>query len=53
MDYMAPNDHASWSFGLIQKPPIGSRLNTKQGDHDTPNAQNRWVIIFYHVRGPA
>ena len=26
-----------------------SRPNTKQGDHGTLNAHNRWFILFYHV----
>ena len=37
-----------------QTPPLGCRLNTKPlGDHGTPNASKRWLILFYHVRGPA
>ena len=28
------------------------RPNTKLGDHGTPNVQNRWLITFYHERGP-
>ena len=35
-----------------QKPPHGGRLNSKPGDHGTPNAQNRCYILFYHVWGP-
>ena len=35
------------------KPPLGGRPNTKPGDHGTPNAHNRWFILFYHVWGPA
>ena len=37
----------------FQKPHLGGRRNTKQGDHDTMNSHNRWFILFYHVRGPA
>ena len=37
----------------FQKPPLGDRLNTKPGDHGTPNAHNRWFILFYHAWGPA
>ena len=37
----------------FQKPPLGGRSNTKLGDHGTPNAHNRWFILFYHVWGPA
>ena len=29
-----------------QKPPLGGRINTKLGDHGTPNAHNRWFILF-------
>ena len=36
----------------FQKPPLGGRPNTKHGDHGTPNAHNRWFIVFYHMRGP-
>ena len=36
-----------------RKPPLGDMLNTKPGDHDTPNAHNRWFILFCHVWGPA
>ena len=35
----------------FQKPP-GGRPNTKPGDCGTPNAPNRWFILFYHGRGP-
>jgi hypothetical protein len=36
-------DHVSWSLGFFfQKPPLGSRPNTKPGD-----------LIFYHVWRPA
>ena len=37
----------------FQKPLLGGRSNTKPGDHGTPNAHNRWFILFYHVWGPA
>jgi hypothetical protein len=37
----------------FRNPPLGGRPHTKPGDHDTPNAHNRWFILFYHVRGPA
>jgi hypothetical protein len=33
----------------FQKPLLGGRPNTKPGDHDTPNAQKCWFILFYHV----
>ena len=36
----------------FQNPPLGGRSNTRPGDHGTPNAHNRWFILFYHVRGP-
>ena len=37
----------------LQKPPLGGRPNTNPGDHGTPNAHNRWFILFYHAWGPA
>ena len=37
----------------FQKPPLGSRLNRKLGDHGTPNAHNRRFILFYHAWGPS
>ena len=44
-------DHVSWSLGLLfKKPPLWGRPTTK--DHGTPNAHNRWFILFYHVWGP-
>ena len=30
----------------FQKPPLGSRSNTKPGDHGTPNAHNRRYILI-------
>ena len=33
----------------FQNPPLGGRLHTK---YDTPNAHNRWFILFYHGWGP-
>jgi hypothetical protein len=36
----------------FQKLPPGGRPNTKPGDNGTPNAHNRWFILFYHVWGP-
>ena len=34
----------------FQKQPFGGRPNTKLlGDHGTPQAHNRWFILFYHV----
>ena len=46
-------NHVSWSLRLFfQKPPLEGRLNTKLGDHDTPNGHNHWVILFYYVWGP-
>ena len=32
---------------------LWGRSNTEPGDHDTPNAHNRWFILFYHAWGPA
>jgi hypothetical protein len=37
----------------FHKPPLGGRLNTILGDHDTTNAYNRWLILSYHVWGHA
>jgi hypothetical protein len=34
--------------GLLEAGP-----NTKPGDHGTPEAHNRWFILFYHAWGPA
>ena len=38
----------------FQKPSLGGRPCTKLGDHGTPNAHNRWFIlfIFFHVEDP-
>jgi len=36
-----------------QKPPLRGRPNTKLGDRGISNAYNRWLILFYHVWGPA
>ena len=38
----------------FQKPFLGGRPNTKSlGDHGTPNADNSWFMLFYHVWEPA
>jgi hypothetical protein len=37
----------------FQTPSLGGRFNTRPGDHGTPNAHNRWVILFCHVWGHA
>jgi hypothetical protein len=37
----------------LKKLSLGGRPNTKPGDHGNPNAHNRWLILFYHVCGPA
>ena len=34
-----------------QKPLLGGRPNTRPGNHGTPDAHNRWFILFYHVWG--
>ena len=39
-------------FDYFVKPPLGSRPNTKPGDHGTLNAHNRWFNLFYHMWGP-
>ena len=43
----------SLHLDYFQKPPLIGRPNTKLGDHGTPNAHNRWFILFYHDWGPA
>ena len=49
--YMASCVMATWDY--FQKPLLGGRPNTKPpGDHGTPNAHHRWLILFYHVWGP-
>ena len=35
------------------KPPLGGRPNTNPGDHGTSDDPKRWLILFYHVWGPA
>ena len=42
--------HGHWDW--FQKSPLGVSPNTKPGDHGTPNAHNRWFILFYHTWGP-
>ena len=44
-------DHVYLDY--FSKLPLGGRLNTGSGDHDTPNTHNCWFIPFYHVWGPA
>jgi hypothetical protein len=47
-------DLVSRSLGLfLKKPLLGDRSNIKLGHHGTPNAQNRWFILVYHMWGPA
>ena len=41
----------TWS--IFTNPPLGGRPTTKAGDHGTPNAHNRWFILYYHAWGPA
>ena len=38
-------------LNCFQKPLLGGRSNTRPGDHVTPNAHNRWFILFYRVGG--
>ena len=52
--YMASNGSCfmvTWTF--FKKPHLGSRPNTRPGDHGTSNAHNRWFILFYHAWRPA
>ena len=46
-------DHFHGHFDYFQKSPLGGSPNTKPVDHGTPNAHDRWFIVFYHVWGPA
>jgi hypothetical protein len=39
------HDHLDY----FQKSFLGGRPNTPPGGHGTPNADNCWVILFYHV----
>ena len=41
------------TWGYFQKPFLGGRPNTKPRDQCTPNAHNRWFVLFYHVWGHA
>jgi hypothetical protein len=34
------------------KSPLGSRPDTKRGDHGTPQSHNHWFIVSNHVWGP-
>jgi hypothetical protein len=36
----------------LQRSSLGGRVNTKLGDHGTPNTHTRWFILSYHVYGP-
>ena len=36
----------------LKKPPLGGRPNIKPRDHGTPNAHNRWFILFQHAWEP-
>jgi hypothetical protein len=44
--YMAWTRSCMCHFDFFQKPPLGGRPKTKLGDHGTPNAHNRWLILF-------
>ena len=50
--YMASNGSCFAVTWNAFKPPLGSRPNTKPGDHGTLNAHNCWCILFYHGWGP-
>jgi hypothetical protein len=48
--YMASNGSCfmvTWTIFKHHLLEVG--LNTKPGDHGTPNAHNHWFISFYHV----
>ena len=44
-------DHGHLDY--CQKAPLGGRPNKKPEDHGTPTADNRWFILFDHIREPA
>ena len=54
-DYMDSHSASNAScfmvtWTILKNHLLGGRPNTKpMGDHDTPNAHNRWFILFYHV----
>jgi hypothetical protein len=51
--YVASNGSCfmvTWTIFKIHL--LGVGLRQKPGDHGTPNAHNRWFILFYHVWGP-
>ena len=53
VSYMALNGSRFMVTWIIfKKPPLGGRSNTIPGDHDTPNAHNRWFILYYHAWVP-
>ena len=52
--YVASNGPCVHGYlNYFQQPSLGGRFNVKPGDHGTPNAYNRWFILFYHAWGPA
>ena len=52
--YMAPNGSCFMITWIIFKNHLlGGMPNTKLGDHGTPNADDCWFILLYHVWRPA
>jgi hypothetical protein len=52
--YMASNGTCFMVTWIILKNHLLEvGLTQNRGDHGTPNAQNRWFILYYHVWGPA
>ena len=52
--YMASNGSCfmvTWT--ILKNHLLEVDFNTNLGDPGTPNAHNRWFILFYHVWGPA
>ena len=48
--HMASNESCFMVTWTISNDHLfGDMPNTKAEDHDTPNAQNRWITLFYHL----
>jgi hypothetical protein len=51
--YMASNGSCFMVTRInFKQPPLRGRPDPLSGDHDTPNAHNQSLILFYHVWGP-
>jgi hypothetical protein len=49
IEWIMLHGHLDYFWKLL----LEGRSNTKLGDHGTPNVDNRWFILFYHVWGHA